>query len=162
MQELFRSKPTDGVRPLRDVSSLKGRIGWQGLQQAEFTANEDEPFLITGMNFKDAAIRWNEFYHISEGRYRLAPEIQLRPRDVLMTKDGTIGKILYIDEIPYPGMASLNSHLLLFRPIADSYHSKYLYYQLNSRRFQDFVEISQILPVNNSCIMLCLIWRARP
>jgi type I restriction enzyme S subunit len=73
----------------------------------------------------------------------MAPEIQLRPNDVLMTKDGTIGKVLYIDAIPYPGKASLNSHLLLFRPVGTSYNPKYLYYQLDSRRFRDFVELSK-------------------
>ena len=60
-----------------------------------------------------------------------------------MTKDGTIGKVLYIDTIPSPGKASLNSHLLLFRPIGTSYNPKYLYYQLGSRRFTDFVELSK-------------------
>jgi type I restriction enzyme S subunit len=140
MQELLIPKPGDEVRLLRDVSSLKGRIGWQGLKQTEFTTNEDEPFLITGMNFKDGAIRWNEVYHITKARYEMAPEIQLRPDDVLMTKDGTIGKVLYIDTIPHPGKASLNSHLLLFRPIRSNYYPKYLYYQFSSQRFRDFVE----------------------
>jgi len=143
MQELLRPTPSDDVRLLGDVSSLKGRIGWQGLKQVEFTTNDDQPFLITGMNFKDGAIRWSEVYHISEARYEMAPEIQLRPNDVLMTKDGTIGKVLYIDTIPCPGQASLNSHLLLFRPIGASYNPRYLYYQLGSRRFKDFVELSK-------------------
>ena len=143
MQELLRPKPSDEVRLLGDVSSLKGRIGWQGLKQTEFTTYDDEPFLITGMNFKDGAIRWGEVYHISEARYGMAPEIQLRPNDVLMTKDGTIGKVLYIDTIPYPGRASLNSHLLLFRPIVGGYNPRYLYYQLGSRRFKDFIELSK-------------------
>lgn len=143
MQELLCPKPGDAVRLLGEVSSLKGRIGWQGLKQTEFTTNDDEPFLITGMNFKDGAIRWSEVYHISETRYEMAPEIQLRPNDVLMTKDGTIGKVLYIDTIPFPGKASLNSHLLLFRPIGAAYHPRYLYYQLGSRRFKDFIELSK-------------------
>jgi type I restriction enzyme S subunit len=143
LQELLRPKASDDVRLLGYVSSLKGRIGWQGLNQAEFTANVDEPFLITGMNFKDGSIRWDEVYHISQARYEMAPEIQLRADDVLMTKDGTIGKVLFIDTIPYPGRASLNSHLLLFRPIGARYHPRYLYYQLSSRRFKDFVELSK-------------------
>ncbi len=143
MQELLRPKETDRICLLEEVSSLKGRIGWQGLKQTEFTTNEDEPFLITGMNFKDGAIRWNEVYHVSEERYEIAKDIQLRTGDVLMTKDGTIGKVLYIDEIPPPGKASLNSHLLLFRPLRESYHPKYLYYQLSSRRFTDFIELSK-------------------
>ncbi len=143
IQKLLRPQQGAEVRLLREVSTLKGRIGWQGLKQTEFTDNEDEPFLITGMNFKDGAIRWNEVYHISEARYDMAPEIQLKVDDVLMTKDGTIGKVLYIDTIPYPGKASLNSHLLLFRPIRGSYNPKYLYYQLGSQRFKDFIELSK-------------------
>ncbi|MBI5109058.1 MAG: restriction endonuclease subunit S [Rhodocyclales bacterium] len=143
MQELLRPKPSDEIRLLREVSSLKGRIGWQGLKQAEFSSNEDEPFLITGMNFKDGAIAWDQVYHISEARYEMAPEIQLAAGDLLMTKDGTIGKVLYIDTIPFPGKASLNSHLLLFRPIRGSYNPKYLYYQLSTERFKSFVELSK-------------------
>lgn len=143
VQSLLRPEPTDEVRPLGEVSFLKGRIGWQGLKQTEFTTNGDEPFLITGMNFKDGAIRWSDVYHVSNARYQMAPEIQLRPNDVLMTKDGTIGKVLYIDTIPHPGKASLNSHLLLFRPIRGSYNPRYLYYQLGSRRFRNFIELSK-------------------
>ncbi len=143
VQKLIRPGQMDEVRLLGEVSYLKGRIGWQGLKQSEFTANEDEPFLITGMNFKDGEIRWNEVYHVSEARFEMAPDIQLVPGDLLMTKDGTIGKLLYVSAIPYPGKATLNSHLLLFRPIKSSYNPRYLYYQLSSRRFQDFIELSK-------------------
>lgn len=131
------------VIPLKEISSLKGRIGWQGLKQTEFTTNEDEPFLITGMNFKDGEIRWDEVYHIPFERFEIAKEIQLKTNDVLMTKDGTIGKMLFVDSIPYPHFASLNSHLLLFRPIQKSYFPKFLYYQLNSKFFKDYIEISK-------------------
>lgn len=129
--------------PLREISYMKGRIGWQGLKQTEFTMNEEEPFLITGMNFKDGEIRWNEVYHISYERYEIAKDIQLKPNDVLMTKDGTIGKLLYVNDIPYPGKASLNSHLLVFRPMRNSYDPRFLYYQLSSKVFRDYIEISK-------------------
>jgi type I restriction enzyme S subunit len=125
---------------LADVSTLKGRIGWQGLTQKEFTSNALEPFLITGTNFQDGAIKWLEVYHVSEERYEIAPDIQLRSGDVLMTKDGTIGKLLYVDQIPSPGKATLNSHLLLFRPKGDSYDPRFLYYQLGSPRFASHIE----------------------
>ncbi len=95
-------KQTDGgvipldwnVSPLISISSMNGRIGWQGLKQSEFTMNPDDPFLITGMNFKDGEIRWEEVYHIPYNRYDEAKEIQLKIDDVLMTKDGTIGKLV--------------------------------------------------------------------
>lgn len=124
----------------KDVSFMKGRIGWQGLNQNEFTSNSDEPFLITGMNFKDGAIRWNEVYHVSYERYEIAKEIQLCNDDVLMTKDGTIGKLLYVENIPYPHKATLNSHLLVFRPLNKLYSPKYLYYNLQSPYFIKHIE----------------------
>jgi type I restriction enzyme S subunit len=95
------------------------------------------------MNFKDGEIRWDEVYHISVERFDMAKEIQLKTDDVLMTKDGTIGKLLYIDKIPYPNKASLNSHLLVFRPIRNSYSPKFLYYQLASKSFKDYIELNK-------------------
>jgi type I restriction enzyme, S subunit len=129
------------VRPFGKVSTMSGRIGWQGLKQDEFTENPDDPFLITGMNFKDGRIRWEEVYHIPMKRYQEAAAIQLKTGDVLITKDGTIGKLLFVDAIPYPGMASLNSHLLVFRPIERQYDPKFLFYQLGSPTFARHVEL---------------------
>lgn len=127
----------------KDFSYMKGRIGWQGLKETEFTNNHDEPFLITGMNFKDGNIRWEEVYHVSFERYNLAKDIQLRIGDVLMTKDGTIGKILFVENIPFPNKATLNSHLLLFRPLKESYHPKYLYYNLLAPFFKKHIELNK-------------------
>jgi len=136
--------PNDwNLKLLKEISSMHGRIGWQGLKQSEFTDYPDDPFLITGMNFKDGEIRWREVYHIPEQRYNEAPQIQLRPDDVLVTKDGTIGKLLFVKEIPYPEKASLNSHLLVFRPLNMCYFPKFLYYQLSSKYFKNYVEIGK-------------------
>ncbi len=125
---------------LKSISSMYGRIGWQGLKQSEFTMDPDDPFLITGVNFKEGEIRWDEVYHIPLKRYEVAKDIQLKNDDVLMTKDGTIGKVLYINKIPAPNKASLNSHLLVFRPLLGKYVPKYLYYQLNSQTFKNHIE----------------------
>ena len=61
-----------GIQSLLEISTMHGRIGWQGLKQSEFTMNIDDPFLITGMNFKDGDIRWDEVYHIPVNRYEEA------------------------------------------------------------------------------------------
>ncbi len=131
------------VKKFNLVSYMKGRIGWQGLKQNEFTQNANDPFLITGMNFKNGIINWEEVYHISDERYEQAPEIQLKDTDVLITKDGTIGKLLYVDSIPYPNKASLNSHLLVLRPLNNSYNPRFLYYQLQSLPFKHHVELTK-------------------
>ena len=127
------------VKKLKYLTYMKGRIGWQNLRAEEFI--DEGPYLITGMNFKEGKINWNEVYHISEERYDEAPEIQLSIDDVLMTKDGTIGKVLYIDYLP--GKASLNSHLLVLRPLNKEYHPKYLYYQIDSNTFKHHIEVTK-------------------
>jgi len=130
------------IRHFKKISTMKGRIGWQGLKHSEFI--DKGPFLITGMNFKKGEIKWDEVYHITYERYEQAPEIQLRENDVLMTKDGTIGKLLFVESIPAPHKASLNSHLLVFRPVRESYDPKYLYYQLDSSAFRMYTDITKV------------------
>jgi type I restriction enzyme, S subunit len=131
------------VKPLKGISTMHGRIGWQGLKQEEFTTNDSDPFLITGMNFKEGKIRWKEVYHIPDNRYQEDKNIQLKDGDILITKDGTIGKLLYVENIPFPGKASLNSHLLVFRPLNGAYNPKFLFYQLSSKHFADYVDLNK-------------------
>jgi len=117
--------------PLKYSAYMKGRIGWQGLKQSEFV--DEGPYLITGMDFKNGKLNWDECYHITTERYNEAPEIHVKVDDVLITKDGTIGKLLFIDKLP--GKVSLNSHLLLLRPLEHNFSPKYLYYLLHSKYF---------------------------
>lgn len=118
----------------KHFSYMKGRIGWQGLTSDEFI--EEGPFLVTGTDFESGRVCWERSYHVSEKRYDEAPEIQLQVGDLLVTKDGTIGKLAYIDELPGP--ASLNSHLLVMRPLEGKYTNRFLYWVLSSSVFVEY------------------------
>jgi type I restriction enzyme S subunit len=126
-------------KPLKWNSYIKGRVGWQNLRFEEFT--NEGPYLITGTNFKDGRVEWDTCYHVSQERYEIAPEIWVQVQDVLITKDGSIGKLAYIDFLP--GLACLNSHLLIIRPLNNAYYSRYLYYVLHSNMFKDHIERTQ-------------------
>lgn len=118
---------------------IKGRVGWENLRASEFT--DEGPYLVTGMHFAEGGIDWESCYHVSEERYQIAPEIHLRERDVLITKDGSIGKLAYIDVLP--GKATLNSHLLVLRPLKGIYLPRFLYHLLGSSIFKEYVLIKQ-------------------
>jgi len=118
---------------------LKGRIGWQGLKASEFLDNG--PYLVTGTDFENGKVNWNVAYHISSERYAEAPEIQLKVGDLLITKDGTVGKLAYIDNLP--DCASLNSHLVVLRPTTTKYINQYLYWVLSSDIFTIYTELKQ-------------------
>ena len=124
---------------LKYFSYLKGRIGWQGLTADEFI--EEGPYLITGTDFENGRIQFDRSYHISEARYEQAPEIQLKPGDLLVTKDGTVGKMAYVDNLP--DKASLNSHLLLIRPLLNKFDNRFMFWLMNSSVFNGYTDYAQ-------------------
>ncbi len=117
-------------------SYLKARIGWQGLTTAEYLESGDYG-LVTGTDFREGRIDWDGCHFVEKSRYDQDRFIQLKVGDVLVTKDGTIGKAAYIDHLPFP--ATLNSGVFVIRPLNDSYVPKYLFYILMSHIFTDFL-----------------------
>lgn len=111
--------------------SLKGRIGWQGLTTDEYI--DEGPFLITGTDFDDGVINWDSCVHVSEWRWEQAPEIQVREGDLLITKDGTVGKVAIVTDIQ--DKTTLNSGVMVIRPTEPSYETRFLYYVLKSEEF---------------------------
>ena len=127
------------VIKLKYFSYLKGRIGWQGLTADEFI--DEGPYLITGTDFENGRIQFDRSYHISDERYNEAPEIQLKEGDLLVTKDGTVGKMAYVDMLP--DKASLNSHLLLIRPLENKFDNRFLFWLMSSSVFSGYTEYAQ-------------------
>ncbi len=122
---------------MADNSTLKARIGWQGLTTAEYL-KEGEYYLVTGTDFIDGKIDWDKCHFVDAKRYDQDKNIQLRAGDVLLTKDGTIGKVAYIDHLP--SVATLNSGVFVIRPKNNKYYSLYLYYVLSSSIFDIFLK----------------------
>lgn len=127
------------IKRLKYIASLKGRIGFHGLKTGDFTS--EGPFLITGTDFNEGKINWDTCVHITMKRYKEDPYIQLKEGDFLITKDGTIGKTAIVENIPYE--ASLNSGVMLVRSLRGEFLNKYLFGIINSRIFDEFVEITK-------------------
>lgn len=118
-------------------SRLKARIGWQGLTTAEYL-DEGYSYLITGTDFKDGRINWNGCHYVNYDRYVQDPNIQVSNGDLLLTKDGTIGKVAYISDLNRP--ATLNSGVFVVRPITDAYTAHFMFYALESSVFKEFLQ----------------------
>jgi type I restriction enzyme S subunit len=116
---------------------VKGRIGWKGLRSEDFI--DEGPYLITGTDFnKDGTINWEQMYHVNQERYDEDIFIQLKDNDVLITKDGTIGKVVHVGNLR--GQTCLNSGIFLTRPTNNEYISRFFYWILNSHIFKIFVD----------------------
>lgn len=121
----------------KDILYVKGRIGWQALKKEEYLTSGDY-YLVTGVNIRDDySIDYNSCYYVSKERYEKDEAIQLKNGDIILTKDGTIGKIGLISNLDKP--ATLNSHLFLIRNLRpDILNTKYLFYLLQSDKFTKY------------------------
>lgn len=120
---------------LQDCFSLRARIGWQGLRADEFL--DYGPYLVTGTDFVNGKVNWDTCYHVTEERFKQDTGIQLHEHDLLVTKDGTIGKTAIVQNCPEK--ATLNSGVFVVRAINKSVVPAYLYYILSSRDFELFL-----------------------
>jgi type I restriction enzyme S subunit len=141
MQRLFSPQKLEDeaatvVRFDQDIL-MKARIGWQGLTTAEYRSTGLYR-LVTGTDITGGAIQWDTCWFVDEDRYSQDKNIQLRVDDVLVTKDGTIGKVGFVQSLPQP--ATLNSGVFVLRPKSDTVDPRYLRHLMMSRVFREFLD----------------------
>lgn len=124
------------VVPLKYYLSLKGRIGWNGLKSEEFQ-EKSYAYLVTGQDFNSDVVNWEKCYQISKERYDEDPFIQLENGDLLVTKDGTIGKVAKVANLDKP--ACLNSGIFVVKQTKGVFEQNYLYWFFVSNQLKEFV-----------------------
>ncbi len=93
-------------RKLSEISTMHARIGWQNLRTSEFLDSGDY-MLITGTDFNDGAINYSTCHYVERERYEQDKHIQIKNGSILITKDGTLGKVAYVQGLSMP--ATLNA-----------------------------------------------------
>ena len=122
---------------LGDYLYIKGRIGWKGLKKDEYLESSDYR-IINGESLTKDGIDWRKTGYISAERYDESPEIMLQTGDILLSKDGTIGKIGYVDRLDYP--STVASGIFVIRNIKpDIISTPFIYYLLKSKLFTAFI-----------------------
>lgn len=91
---------------LESITTIHARIGWQNLRTSEFL-DSGEYMLITGTDFKNGEIDYSNIHYVEQERYEQDEKIQIEDGSILITKDGTLGKVAYVKELPAP--ATLNA-----------------------------------------------------
>lgn len=129
------------VIKIKNAALLKARIGWQGLKSDEFLTDSELPYLVTGTDFYSGLVDWENCVRISEKRFEMDKNIQIKENDLLITKDGTIGKLAIAKNCPEK--ASLNSGVFVIRNQGPyKYIDKYMYYLLQSEQFYLWFELN--------------------
>ena len=140
LDELIRELCPDGVEYKRfdEVCTLNARIGWQRLTKAEYMSKGDY-LLITGTDFTEShEIDYSTCVYVTEERYKQDPKIQLKNGDILITKDGTLGKVAQVKGLEMP--ATLNGGVFVVRCKDGSLENRFILHYLLSNHFQRVVE----------------------
>lgn len=122
---------------LGDHLYVKGRIGWKGLKKEEYLS--ESPYrIINGESLTASGIDWDKAGFISEDRYKESPEIMLQVGDILISKDGTIGKVGYVDRLEKP--TSVASGIFVVRNLKpEAVSTIFIYCLLTSSYFKEFI-----------------------
>lgn len=122
---------------LGDYLYIKGRIGWKGLKKDEYLESSDYR-IINGESLTKAGIDWDKAGYITKERYDESPEIMLTEGDILLSKDGTIGKIGFIDSLETP--TTVASGIFVIRnQQPEIISTTFIYYLLKSQLFTSFI-----------------------
>lgn len=116
---------------------IHGRIGWRGLSKDEYLEKSDYR-IINATALMDGYVDWNNCGFITKERYDESNEIQLEEGDILISKDGTLGKVGYVKNMV--GKCTVASGIFVLRnTIPDRLDFDYLYHILKSHVFKDFI-----------------------
>lgn len=114
----------------------KARIGCQGLKKHEYLRS-GYSYLIGGTDFSNGTVSLDNISYVTKERYDMDTNIQVSANDVLVTKDGTIGKVVIVPELNKP--ATLNSGVFVFRTNSRLVPA-FLFRVLQSSVFREFID----------------------
>ena len=124
-------------RKLSEIATMHARIGWQNLRTSEFLDNGDY-MLITGTDFQNGAIDYSTCHYVERERYIQDRHIQITNGSILITKDGTLGKVAYVQGLKMP--ATLNAGVFNVELRDDNaVDGKYLFQFLKAPYLMDYV-----------------------
>ena len=128
-------------RKIVDSIYIKGRIGWKGLKKKEYLKNSNYR-IINGSNIVNGGVDWDSCGYISKERYLESPEIALEDNDILITKDGTIGKVGIVKKLNTP--STVASGIFVIRNEKENqWDTLFLYYFFQSFKFNEFIHARQ-------------------
>lgn len=135
--DIYQVPSTWDIVTLQESCYIHARIGWQALRKDEHQKS-GEYLLITGTDFKDGLVDYSTCVYVSKERYEMDEKIQIKNDDILVTKDGSIGKVAVVKELPMP--ATLNAGVFVIRP-DDRFDKRYIEYLFQGSYFTHFVNL---------------------
>lgn len=115
---------------------MHARIGWQNLRTSEFLDSGDY-YLVTGTDFDDGRINFKTCHYVKKERFEQDKKIQIKNGSILITKDGTLGKVAFVEGLDKP--ATLNAGVFNVEITVDEIDNVYLFQYLKAPFLMKYV-----------------------
>ncbi|WP_026737557.1 restriction endonuclease subunit S [Pseudoleptotrichia goodfellowii] len=100
--------------------------------------------IINATALEDRIIDWRKSGYISKERYEESPEIMLKEKDILISKDGTLGKIGFVNNLEEK--TTVASGIFVLRNTKNEIlDTEYMYHYLKSNIFKRFINKNKAL-----------------
>ena len=104
------------VKSIKDVSTIKGRIGYRGYTTDDIVNDGDGAISLSPSNIVDGKLQFNSVTRITWEKYYESPEIMLCNGDIVMVKTGSsFGKVAFVDNLPQE--ATINPQFVIINNI---------------------------------------------
>ena len=123
-------------RKLSEIATMHARIGWQNLRKNEFL-DSGKYLLITGTDFENGEINYSTCHYVEKERYIQDKNIQVENGSILITKDGTLGKVALVRKLPIP--ATLNAGVFNVKNNKILSDNKYVFQYLKAPFLMNYV-----------------------
>jgi type I restriction enzyme S subunit len=80
-----------------EVFDISAMIGWKGLTTEHYV--EDGPYMVRGVDIDNGVLSTRNMVKVDIDKYHEQPQIHLKYGDLVLTKDGTIGKAAAVPKI---------------------------------------------------------------
>ena len=124
-------------RKLSEIATMHARIGWQNLRTSEFL-DSGEYLLITGTDFNDGSVNYSTCHYVDKERYEQDKHIQIKNGSILITKDGTLGKVAYVQGLSMPATLNAGVFNVVIKE-EKQVDSRYLFQYLKAPFLMDYV-----------------------
>lgn len=127
--------PEWGKKTILEICEPHARIGWQNLRTDEFL-DEGDYYLVTGTDFQNGRVNFDTCHYIDKTRYEQDKNIQITNGSILITKDGTLGKIALVENMDKNG--TLNAGIFVLQNLDESIYNIYLFQYLTAPYLLNF------------------------
>ncbi len=117
------------VKSVKDISTIKGRIGYRGYTIDDIVNDGDGAISLSPSNIIDGKLQFNSVTSITWEKYYESPEIMLCNGDIVMVKTGSsFGKVAFVENLPHE--TTINPQFVIINNI--KCNNKWLCYLFDS------------------------------